>query len=785
MLCPSNEFAKLFAMRKSLYMLLSILILAAFSACSDDDDDVEYLFDRESTELKVLRSCADAKDTSSCYRLQYHYPIQTEGLAYIHMWLDTTVVDDTSKSVSSKQIENATKSYKYPQGTSALYDTIDLTEMVAPYLKTYDSLQVALFCEYTDDDDEGSVQRVYLHFGDDIPPARVSIYDSVWTTGVMLEWFRPTDQTDFYSPSELSGPIVGYNLELYSPNKNEDLRNVKLMLTTPDGLDYEGNVYYKRHARIYSNNDSIWVGEVAHADNAKNYLRIAVIDGKGFNFDADSMNRYRLVIEGLKPESQYTIGISAWDSSGNSSGTEGTSTAENNQLFITTDSIAPLMPTKIWTLADTLFPGYARLDSNNRLRIFWSQSVDPKYSNHPITVDSVLHVPDTCWIKECYDTVASYIVEWYNSFEKKWEKYSYAGGEGRYSKMYALSGDTMKVSTKGTFVTDTVRWVSPGDTIILRIRSIDKSGFYSVALIDTIAVSPGKYAKDLECPEGFAAVSTGDTSFFCMEKLEHQVDSLFANNILHSEAKAACEAISASGFSVSLCKERDWELVCLSGGTLAYGVIEEENVDATEYLFSYCNVATNDSLSAKNISKRDKRCVNPMGIRDLPGQYQEWVLGRSEDTIAVVKGSSYKVFNGLDRESIALCTNHSTPYYTRLEWTTDSVYLYREGSKVDTVFVADTSRTLYKILTKKDFKDSLQFFTVKDSSGNVIGTDYAPYVEYKKGGDAWLKTLANGLIYEPSSIKVVFLTGEKVQYREAAAFYKSPTIGFRCCAYPE
>ena len=174
-----------------------------------------------------------------------------------------------------------------------------------------------------------------------------------------------------------------------------------------------------------------------------------------------------------------------------------------------------------------------------------------------------------------------------------------------------------------------------------------------------------------------------------------------------------------------------------------------------------------------------------MGVKDLPGQYQEWVIGKSEDTVAVAKGSSYKVFSGLDRETLMLCTNRSYPYFTRLGYTTDSVYLYREGAKVDTVFVADTSRTLYKVLTKKDFKDSLQFFDVQDASGNTIGEDYALYSEYKKGGDAWLDTLANGLVYVPSEVKVVFLTGSKVAYRGATAFYKSPAISFRCCAYPE
>ena len=764
-------------------------LFLALIGCADDEEGTEFLFDREVMELSVLRSCADEDDTSACYRVRFHYPYEREHLSGIVVWLDTTVVDDTSKAVSSKQIDKATKFIEFEKSSTRLYDTLDLTDMVAEYLETYDSLQVAFFCKYSDDKDPGSVQRVFLHFGDDLPPSRVTIYDSVWTNGALFEWYRPTDQIDFYKPAELSGPIVGYNIVIYSYDKKEDLRNLKIKLESPDGIDSTVSKYYRRHSRIRANVDSVWVDSVSHGDKDKNYLRLVVLDGKGFDTEVDTLNRFRMIIEGLRSESNYTIGLSAWDSVGNSSGTEGQSTVETNQLFITTDSVAPVMPTKIFFMEDTLFPGMARLDSNNRLRIFWSKSVDPYDVKHPIESDTVVLIPDTCLYTLCYDTVAAYVIENYDAKAKEWVKYDYAGGTGRYTKLYALEGDTMAVSATGTFVTDTIRWVSPGDTLIFRIRSIDKSGYYSVALVDTVLVSPGALASELECPEGFVPVLVSDSSKFCIEKFEHRNDSgEFVVNVRHSEAVAACEAVSASGFTVSLCSERDWELVCLSGGSLSYGVLNELSVEASAYLFGYCNVGTNDSTSAADISKRNPRCVNPAGVRDLPGQYQEWVIGRSEDTVAVVKGSSFKIYNGLDRESLAFCTNRSFPYFTRPAYSTDTIFLYREGTKVDTLFQADTSRTPYEkkpYLTMKDFKDTLQFFDVQDSNGNSIGTDYALYSEYRKGGDAWLDTLANGLKYVPSEIKVVFLTGEKVPYRLAASFYKSTTIGFRCCAYPE
>ena len=770
-----------------IYLLLALA--AVFFACSDDDSDIEYLFEREPTEISVLLECAeDADSGAACYQVRYRFPMSRANFTGIYLWIGDEVMDDTSKEATSDQIEKADAFYPYSSNNKAYYDTIDLTDKIKDYVEDLDSLHVAIFCDYSDKDDVGSVQHIYLHFGDKLSPSRAAIYDSVWTTGAMFEWFRPTDQTNFYKPMDLSGPILGYNLEIYSYDSGEDIRDVKVKVVTAEAVDSTGGTLFVRHARVRRDGDSVWIDSVHHSDKEKNYLRIAVIDGKGFDFDVDSLNRFRVYIEGLKTETRYTVGLSSWDSSGNSSGNEGQATVEDNKLFITTDSVAPLMPTKIFTIQDSLFPGFARLDSNNRLRIFWSESIDPLDPDYDIEVDTVIDPAQSdCLVGLCYDSVASYLIEHYDPLKKDWVQYDSVGGSvKRYYKHYKMDADTMLISTTGLFITDTIRRVSPGDTIILRIRSKDKSGYLSLALIDTVYVSPGALAKEIECPEGFVAVKATDSSMFCMEKIEHRdADGNFMNNVLHSEAMAACESVDASGFTVSLCKERDWELVCLSGGNLTYGVVEEEDMPSTEYLFTFCNVSTNDSLSAMSYDRRDARCANPMGVRDMPGQLQEWVIGRSEDTVAVIKGASYMVFDGLDRETMAQCTNRFFPFYTRLAYTTDTVYLYREGTRIDTVLTADTSRTLYGVLTQKDFKDSLQFFDVQDSSGNSLGTDYAPYAEYKKGGDEWLASIAGNLVYKPDHVEAVFLTGEKVSYREISAFYRSPTIGFRCCAYPE
>ena len=137
------------------------------------------------------------------------------------------------------------------------------------------------------------------------------------------------------------------------------------------------------------------------------------------------------------------------------------------------------MSKMIITNRDTLDPNLTRLDSNNRVRLFWSKSIDPIKEDHNIVEDSVLIIPSSCSEYFCYKNVSKYIVERFNGIS--WDLLSYAGVDisSRYVKQYAWNNDSMIVSSIGQFVTDTIRWVLPGDTLIIRIRSVDSSGYYS------------------------------------------------------------------------------------------------------------------------------------------------------------------------------------------------------------------------------------------------------------------------------------------------------------------
>ena len=175
---------------------MRLLILSLFTsfvlvliACSDDDDGTEFMFDREISEVSVLTECAPGvPEGTSCFKIQYRNPILTENssgecvFSGLRVWLDTTVVDDTSKTVTSSQKDKADTVFDFSCKNAKIYDTIDVTSMVQQYIKEdYDSLQIVMFCEYSDGGDPGSVQRLFLYFKDDLPPTNVEpLKDSVW-----------------------------------------------------------------------------------------------------------------------------------------------------------------------------------------------------------------------------------------------------------------------------------------------------------------------------------------------------------------------------------------------------------------------------------------------------------------------------------------------------------------------------------------------------------------------------------------------------------------------------
>ncbi|MCL2207440.1 MAG: hypothetical protein FWB90_05890 [Fibromonadales bacterium] len=703
--------------------LLIVFILLALLACSDDSNNPTYPFERTVSDVSIVKRCKDGSFApgANCYIMRWQHPIEQKDLQSYYVWIDTTVVKDSVEKASQTQIDQATAVIPYSNRGDG--DSLDLTDLISEFLAR-DSLHIAIWAKYSGNE-QGVVRHLHVHFGDDVQPSIVSFSDSASANTIWINWVRPTDQRDFYLPDNINGPIAGYNISIGTDDAIGSL-TINLSLA-----GYSASSSLRRNQQFRKDGRGVKLEDVTVND--PRYLRLAVIDGNGFVNDDTLANKWRMEISGLKPERSYSITIAAYDSSGNPSSGE-------SRIIKTTDNIAPTKVTEFIYNKDSA--GNAILDSN-RLILSWIPSED-------------------------LSGIASYLLQILND----------DGTWGEIPRASAIRSGYYAPSEG--YVRDTLRWVLPGETFTLRLRAIDNSGHYSNPLIETIAISKGELWRNEDmCPPDFAPVKMADT-VFCMEKLQRNSNGKFERNILYIEAKSNCET---RGYR--LCSENEWNAACNSGGA-SYGIIEEKNefgiFSPSEFLFMYCGVGTGDSLSAINVNRRNKICASPDGIRDLPGQLQEWVIGRGDS--AIIKGSSYPIFEGASRVELAQCRNRFTPTRIRPRYTTEAVYLYRVGSRMDTLLARDPARDSIReptILTPDSFLDTLLFYALKKSdAGNVLGQDYVNQAEYRKrGGDKWLDVLWQGLIYEQTEKRQVLIVGDTAI--NASSFFLDPTVGFRCC----
>jgi len=718
--------------------LLIVFILLALLACSDDNRNPTYPFERTVSDVSIVKRCKDGSSAprSNCYLMRWQHPIEQNNLQYYYIWLDTTVVKDSIEKVSQAQINLATYIIPYTPGSNG--DSLDLTDSISSFLRR-DSLHIAIWASYSGSD-QGVVRHLHVHFGDDVPPSKVSFSDSSSANTIWIDWVRPTDQKDFYLPDDIDGPIAGYNISIGTVGTNEALGSLTIRLSLAE------NSVISQLMRNQRFKKEGWKAELEPVPIDPKNLRLAVIDGKGFVRGDTLANNWRMEITGLKPEQTYRIIMVAFDSSGNQS-------VEESRNIKTTDDMAPTIVPEFIYNKDS--KGNAILDSN---RLFLS------------------------WIPSSDDSgIESYSLQIQSSDKKTWEAIprAYAIRSGYYTPIEG-------------YVNDTLRWILPGETITLRLRAIDNSGHYSNPLIETITVSKGElWIDENTCPQDFAPVKMNDEDFFCMEKLQHNFNGKFKSNVLYIEAKNSCENLG-----YRLCSENEWDAACKSGGS-SYGIIEEKNeygiFSPSEFLFQYCGVGTGiGDSSSYYVNKRNKICASSDGIRDLPGQLQEWVTGNNGSPL--LKGSSYAIFEGVSRVELAQCRNRFTPTLIRPRYTIDSVYLYRTGSRIDTLLTRDTLRILYAAVPQSEFTDTLLFYALKDSNGTPLGFDYVDQKEYRRrGGNIWLDSaLWKGLDYNPiDTLQVLILGTESREFlvlgndtTKASGIFLDPTVGFRCCKDP-
>jgi hypothetical protein len=701
-----------------------LLICALLCTCSDDSNPT-YPIERTILDVSIAKRCEDGsfKPGANCYLLRWQHPYEKKDLQSYYVWIDTVVVNDSTQKPSQSQMDKAEKVIPYSNRGDG--DSLDLTDLISGFLER-DSLYIAIWAKYNGSD-QGMIRHYHIYFGDDVPPLPVNFSDSASANRIWISWIRPTDQRDFYFPDITDGPIAGYNIEIKTLDTSENIRNANVLVSLGGNAVESSKVI--RAQRFEKKGRSAALANIPNA--SPSYLRLAIADGDGYDINDMQNNNWRLEVSGLKPEQEYEISIQSWDIAGNYS-----LNVPKGRPTKTTDNIAPLIASKLWFDLDNndMLP---RLDSN-RLVLTWLKSVDPLIEPTPIRLDSVLNIPENCLPGSCYQEVKDYLIEQWNGSD--WE---------------TISDASVARSTSGDFVSDTLRRVTPGEEITLRIRAVDNSGHYSRAWISTFTASKGEFWQT-KCPADFMPLKKDSSAVFCMEKFQHFNGDEFEKNVLYIEAKRICESLNGKSgfenFAVGLCTEREWNAACNGRGS-SYGVIEEADFQPNAFLKDHCGTLTGNSLNAHFVSKRDRRCVSPDGIRDLPGQLQEWVIGQSDSgEVAILKGTSYAEFRGATAEELAQCKNRSIPTRAVLRYTTDST----------------------------DLKDTIFVYSLESMAGDYLGQDFVKKSEYNnRGGDKWLDVRWQGLKYRKEKEMQVLILGEETVVKD---FFLDPSVGFRCCA---
>ena len=770
-------------------VLLCTLAVLAILNCSTTKAP-DYSFERSVQEPMIEKRCvagAAIDTTRDCYLLKWHNPVDTVHLLRVHVWLDTNVIGSAQESVPDSALKSShIKEFNALAGSST--ESMDLSDLLKGMkISKHDTVQIALWGEYSDNGTRGRIVHAIIVMGDDIPPARIQFADSESYNSMVISWVRPIDQTDFYHQDSIDGPIRGYNFYVEALDTSTDLTTATVSLFVND---QPANAVLSNQQHWLTQSDNVSLQPLPLIHSQMNY---AIRDSLGFQSDL-SKNKFKVIISGVSSEKSFYVEITAYDWSGLSSSSE-------KRLIRTTDSIPPVIPTSLQFRNSPIDAGHVML-VNNRVVFYWLKAVDPLVKDASITAEQAFAGNV---LNSRYRNVKSYTVQFLNN--GVWMSLLRPSGDtsNPVNSSYSVVGsDSLSVDATGGYVSDTLRWIVPGQKIRVRMRAVDSSGAVSPWIVDSSHVASRGLAATYSCPAGYVPVhkrmsaDTSNYAVFCIEAYEHQNSQGFVRDILYSQARSSCQTQSSSVYSVDLCSEDDWFSACADGGS-SYGTIQETPFYASDFLSQYCNLGTSDTA----VTARDSRCVSASGVHDLPGQLQEWARGSQPhydtsatgvidsskiDSVGVLKGSSYVAFSVSDKTLQAKCSAISRPARQRPKYTDQPVYVYRgSNNALDTLLVVDTSRILLVKVDPSSFNDSIVIYKVSNLQHDSLGLDYFDAVDLRRRKGTDSTYIADA--FEMGYLHYTLIGGKRVRLLSGTAavpgsanYFLDHSVGYRCCA---
>ncbi|MEO6097219.1 MAG: SUMF1/EgtB/PvdO family nonheme iron enzyme [Fibrobacteria bacterium] len=467
--------------------------------------------------------------------------------------------------------------------------------------ETTGNLDFALVPVYSGDATPGQPQFAYFQTRDKQPPDGFHPAFIPRATQVEIAWERPTDRVSFFDPSQDTGMIAGYSIEVQLvgkviPEKKNSFR--------PKLLSYQvgSTDMLARTSMVF---DSVDKFVFSVPDSNRSAKRVTPLL-------SDSLH---LVIGDVRPLDTLKVRLYAIDSSGNRN-----INAMEIVTLIATDTTQPSKPVMS---RDSI--------TQNGFRLWWLASSDSLRDG-----DQRLPGPKANFNIQNYRLIRTLIRD----------------STSRTTSLDRVD-TTILIDSNGNGKLDTfklsMKFLPPGTLFRMRLSAIDRSGFESLTDTMSVRTDSVRFAgtdSALECPKDFIPVPRGNFRLgdnassspdekpaanvmmgpYCIEPYEHR-DSTgrrFVSNVTYRQAEEICRSVDTA-FATNLCSEVEWERACEGpeSTNLTHG-IQSEGTNAS-ILQSSCNQGTNDSAMAMSFELRNSLCLTTEGVYDMAGNLSEWV----------------------------------------------------------------------------------------------------------------------------------------------------------------
>ncbi|MGL1901291.1 MAG: hypothetical protein OCC49_04075 [Fibrobacterales bacterium] len=768
------------SLKKATLSFCTITVVAALFllGCGDVRETDDLDFNAKPTNFQAYRDSLNGP-----LQLRWIAPSSDKKVLNYYLWFGDSIL---SNDIDAK-INNADA--VIPATLTGSLVTFSLDSFASEGLLPDQQFNVTLWAEVSDGELGGEPVYTVVYTSDVIMPEIVIPQVSVYEDYFEMNWIRPTDVFDVYLPQNDSGIIIGYDIKLYSLDSSElDAINSSLQLSQLT-VTFNGDTLTKygpgdnvtqtpavRMGQFYSN-------ELDSIDVIYDWEKY--VSGTRFFFFIEDRGRrvknsskkdvYSMTFRGLRPETSYKLeNFTAYDASGNP--------AVIDSLFITlTDSTKPESIT-----GDSI----AFIGDSSSAVIYWNAPDD-------LLNDNCVPGSETNNCDIIYYDLLVFTIDSDSSGISRTLNESYIG--------FAKS-DLNRYHEENTDIfSDTLQELIPGRKLIVGIVATDASRYKSdTVFTDTIFYSY-KTADTARCSAGMIPIQIDSLSSdslgidsYCIDQFEHQDSMGFITAVTGYEAEQACSALSSEHY---LCREREWYRACTGGGMHEYGTIS----DATFYLEEHCNIGT---ARAENINDRSVNCITAEGVRDLPGQLQEWVALDDSARIAtlaetgvgyVLKGASYKQIQEAasfeEKFRYATCDNSAIPSEERLNVLRDTVGYFNNTiysmEQIDTMNGARENSRIFTLesLSSTDslFLDSIALLakvvTVHEyEHTNTVPGDTNEIVLIEHKGDEEIAdslTLYGNRVFQYRSSFHGFYLGTQKRY--GISLYNDSSISFRCC----